>query len=58
MRTNNEESDRQKISYEAVHQKDEIDAAEALANLAFNCRQRMLNTTTIRTALGTELRTN
>uniref|UniRef100_A0A1A9W0K2 Homeobox domain-containing protein n=1 Tax=Glossina brevipalpis TaxID=37001 RepID=A0A1A9W0K2_9MUSC len=27
----------------AVHHKDELDAAEALANLAFNCRQKMLD---------------
>lgn len=30
--------------YDTIHQKDEIDAAEALANLAFNCRQKMMET--------------
>ncbi|XP_005185243.1 uncharacterized protein LOC101895148 [Musca domestica] len=29
--------------YNSIHHKDELDAAEALANLAFNCRQRMLD---------------
>jgi len=28
--------------YNAIHHKDELDAAEALANLAFNCRRRIL----------------
>lgn len=28
--------------YNSIHHKDELDAAEALANLAFNCRQRMM----------------
>lgn len=31
--------------YDAIHHKDELDAAEALANLAFNCRQKMLDST-------------
>ncbi|XP_030384110.1 homeobox protein Mohawk [Scaptodrosophila lebanonensis] len=30
--------------YNTIHHKDELDAAEALANLAFNCRQRFHNT--------------
>ncbi|KAI8119937.1 hypothetical protein FF38_07175 [Lucilia cuprina] len=29
--------------YDVIHHKDELDAAEALANLAFNCRQKMLD---------------
>ncbi|XP_013107261.2 iroquois-class homeodomain protein IRX-1 [Stomoxys calcitrans] len=29
--------------YNTIHHKDELDAAEALANLAFNCRQRMMD---------------
>ncbi|XP_075152961.1 uncharacterized protein LOC142226711 isoform X2 [Haematobia irritans] len=29
--------------YNSIHHKDELDAAEALANLAFNCRQRMMD---------------
>lgn len=33
-------------TYDAIHHKDELDAAEALANLAFNCRQKMLDTAT------------
>ncbi|XP_055917852.1 homeobox protein Mohawk isoform X1 [Eupeodes corollae] len=36
--------------YDTIHQKDEIDAAEALANLAFNCRQRMMETSQQRVA--------
>ncbi|KAM7351561.1 uncharacterized protein ACRADG_004355 isoform 2-T2 [Cochliomyia hominivorax] len=31
--------------YDVIHHKDELDAAEALANLAFNCRQKMLDST-------------
>lgn len=36
--------------YDTIHQKDEIDAAEALANLAFNCRQRMMESNQKRVA--------
>ena len=32
--------------YDSIHHKDELDAAEALANLAFNCRQKMLDSAT------------
>lgn len=32
--------------YDVIHHKDELDAAEALANLAFNCRQKMLDSAT------------
>lgn len=30
-------------AYESIHEREELDAAEALANLAFNSRQRMVN---------------
>lgn len=30
-------------AYDSIHEREELDAAEALANLAFNSRQRMVN---------------
>lgn len=30
-------------AYESIHEREELDAAEALTNLAFNSRQRMVN---------------